>query len=258
MEVSFCEIIRETRNAINSRLDLLDVLVKNKSTVAENSRTAVNFEILNRKYSETAERLSNIESTLYRFNDLISNVIQKIKNMENHTCVSPIKTPPYDEVIPTITIEDSTKSVLTISSHHDDESEDEEYCDECARECDGAHGKSADMKFEVRNDYCTQIQTEQQEEEEKEEKEEKENEEAEEDEESEEEKEEEENEEAEEEENEEAEEAEEGIELEEFEYKGMTLYRDGESKVYSRDEEGALSEPIGIWDEVKQRIKKIL
>ena len=68
---------------------------------------------------------------------------------------------------------------------------------------------------------------------------------------------------AEEEEEEEAEEEEqeqeqeEGVELEEFEYKGMTLYRDTENKVYRMDEDGALSDPLGIWDEVKERIKKL-
>jgi hypothetical protein len=48
-----------------------------------------------------------------------------------------------------------------------------------------------------------------------------------------------------------------GVELEEFEYKGMTLYRDGENKVYRMDEDGSLSDPLGIWDEAKQRIKKL-
>jgi hypothetical protein len=48
------------------------------------------------------------------------------------------------------------------------------------------------------------------------------------------------------------------LELEEFEYKGMTLYRDPENKVYRMDEEGALSEPLGIWDDAKQKIKKIV
>ena len=52
-------------------------------------------------------------------------------------------------------------------------------------------------------------------------------------------------------------EEEEGIELEEFDYKGMTLYRDTENKVYRMDEDGALSDPLGLWDEAKQRIKKL-
>ena len=48
------------------------------------------------------------------------------------------------------------------------------------------------------------------------------------------------------------------VELTEFSYKGLTLYRDSEDYVYQTDSEGALIDtPIGIWDNEKQRIKKI-
>ena len=44
-------------------------------------------------------------------------------------------------------------------------------------------------------------------------------------------------------------------ELEEFEYKGSTYYRDGESNVFMADEDGELiPTPIGVWSEVKKRI----
>ena len=44
-------------------------------------------------------------------------------------------------------------------------------------------------------------------------------------------------------------------ELEEFEYKGATYYRDGEKNVFMTDEEGELiPTPIGVWSEVKKRI----
>ena len=47
----------------------------------------------------------------------------------------------------------------------------------------------------------------------------------------------------------------EALELEEFEYKGSTYYRDPENNVYMMDEEGELvDEPIGVWSEVKKRI----
>jgi hypothetical protein len=54
----------------------------------------------------------------------------------------------------------------------------------------------------------------------------------------------------------EAEEAEaEGEELEEFEYKGSTYYRDGDNNVFMADEEGELiTTPVGVWSEVKKRI----
>ena len=51
----------------------------------------------------------------------------------------------------------------------------------------------------------------------------------------------------------EAEEEEEGQEVEEFEYKGATYYRDTEKNVYMLNEEGALTQ-IGVWSDVKARI----
>lgn len=60
---------------------------------------------------------------------------------------------------------------------------------------------------------------------------------------------------------EEAEEAEEeedeqGLELDEFEYKGSTYYRDQDKNVYMADENGDIDteNPIGVWSEVKGRI----
>jgi hypothetical protein len=61
--------------------------------------------------------------------------------------------------------------------------------------------------------------------------------------------------EAEAEEEEEAEEEAEEVELEEFEYKGSTYYRDGNANVFMTDEDGELvEEPVGTWNEAKQRI----
>ena len=44
------------------------------------------------------------------------------------------------------------------------------------------------------------------------------------------------------------------VSLEEFEYKGSTYYRDPENNVYMLDEDGELTDPIGVWSEVKKRI----
>jgi hypothetical protein len=66
-------------------------------------------------------------------------------------------------------------------------------------------------------------------------------------------------EEAEEEEQEEAaeEEEDEALELEEFEFKGVTYYKDPEGQVYQKDDDGDLDDtPIGIWNEAKQKIQK--
>lgn len=52
----------------------------------------------------------------------------------------------------------------------------------------------------------------------------------------------------------EAEEETEEVSLEEFEYKGSTYYKDEENNVYMLDEDGELTEPIGVWSEVKKRI----
>ena len=54
---------------------------------------------------------------------------------------------------------------------------------------------------------------------------------------------------------EEEEEEEEAEELEEFDYKGSTYYRDSENNVFMTDEEGELvDQPIGTWNAAKQRI----
>ena len=51
------------------------------------------------------------------------------------------------------------------------------------------------------------------------------------------------------------EEEEEAVELEEFEYKGATYYRDSDNNVFTTDEEGELNEePFGLWNAAKQRI----
>jgi hypothetical protein len=50
---------------------------------------------------------------------------------------------------------------------------------------------------------------------------------------------------------------EEAMELEEFEYKGVTYYRDAENHVYQKDEDGDLDDtPIGVWNETKQKVVK--
>ena len=55
----------------------------------------------------------------------------------------------------------------------------------------------------------------------------------------------------------EEEEADEALELEEFEYKGVTYYRDAELQVYQLDTDGDLDEtPIGVWNESKQKVLK--
>ena len=56
---------------------------------------------------------------------------------------------------------------------------------------------------------------------------------------------------------EEAEEAEEALQLNQFEYKGVTYYRDADLQVYQLDTDGDLDETaIGVWNEDKQKVLK--
>jgi len=56
---------------------------------------------------------------------------------------------------------------------------------------------------------------------------------------------------------EQAEEEEQTQQLTEFEYKGVTYFRDNENQVYQIDTDGDLDEtPIGIWSEEKQKLLK--
>lgn len=283
MDVSMSEIIRETRNAINSRLDMLDVLVSssrsysvpmsNSSNPCDNHR----IDVVNKRITsmETilehfTDKYNMLESTMYKFNDLLTNIQKKIESMEKQGVpivkvmndtpkCKDCKEASYDcycdmpplistsEMIPEIVIEDDA-----ISQIKKDMNESEEYCDECdSTPCDGAHGSSgdkaiADMKsrgLEVVDNTIVPIQEEEVAEEEQQQ----------------EEVAEEEQEEVAEEEvaEEEVAEQEEALELEEFEYKGMTLYRDSENKVYRMNEENEISEPLGVWDEKSKKIKKI-
>ena len=214
MEVSMSEIIRETRNAINSRLDMLEVLVSRTSYNTNSNSNAHSYtdtshdnhrlESLSKRIYDLetyTERVDNVESTLYKFNDLISNVIQKIQHMEkekekekenSHIYTPTLKSPSQDEDIPEVIISDTQKSIDEVEVLEETEEEQQEQQEEQEEE-----------------------QQEEQEEEQQE------------------------------------------LELEEFEYKNMTLYRDNENKVYQMDEDGALSDPIGKWDTQKNRITKI-
>jgi hypothetical protein len=51
--------------------------------------------------------------------------------------------------------------------------------------------------------------------------------------------------------------AEEAQTLDEFEYKGVTYFRDSENQVYQVDSDGDLDDtPIGVWNEEKQKVLK--
>ena len=112
-----------------------------------------------------------------------------------------------------------------------------------------------DLDEEVEDDLDEEEQEEQEEQEEKEEQEEQEEED-----EQEEVEEEDEQEEEEEQEEQEKEAMEDGEEVEtyvEFEYKGVTYYKDSDGQVYQSDADGCLDDtPIGLWNEAKQKLQK--
>jgi len=195
MEVSMSEIIREARNAINSRLDMLEILIHTKSTPMSNS--GCDNHRMEYKYKAMDDKINN----LYE-------MFNTIQNKDCYCDMPPLTS--VSEKIPEIIINETDKPILTVRSHNENDDEDSHV----KRTCDVEEESEAE-------EVAEESEAEEVAEEESEA------------------------------------EAEEQLELEEFEYKGMTLYRDSESKVYQMDEDGALSDPIGIWDETKNRIKKI-
>jgi hypothetical protein len=158
--------------------------------------------------------------------------MQKIETMENHTVKELTPLPSLSELLPHLVI--TPKPQLTARSHHDDDYEDNIAKNACEEnEIHGALEEEEAAEEEAAEEAPEEEAPEEEAPEEEA---------------------------AEEEAAEEETAEEEGIELEEFEYKGMTLYRDTENKVYRMDEDGALSEPLGLWDESgpKPRIKKII
>jgi len=182
MEVSYRDIIRETKNAINARLDMLE------SMITMNSSKEDDYKSLRDTIANQSLEIDHLKSTLYRFNDTLTNLLTKITSMERNA--APSITSPY-EPMPELRVDNDVK-VVSVDKEVEEEEEEEEVEEEVEEE---------EVEEEVEES---------------------------------------------------------SLELEEFEYKNMTLYRDPENKVYRMDEEGALSEPLGIWDDAKQKIKKIV
>ena len=190
MEFSIREYIREIKNSVNVRLDMLESLISSKSTDK--------VEIL----------ISKIQVLEAKIDELISSKKEELPSI--------IGIPNYD-----LYNRDNLKN-FSVKVEND-------YCNNVLLSSDEETVDLLNKNIEVEEE-------EEKEEEQVEEKEEGQVEEQE--------------EEQEQEEEEEEEEA-----LIEFEYKGMVLYRDGENKVYQIDDEGELVDtPIGIWNDVKQKV----
>jgi hypothetical protein len=212
MEVSVREIIRETKNAVNARFDMLESMINIRNVQTHDESKL--YTLINQQNDE----IDSIKTMLYRFNDLVANVMKKIENMEKErsNVVTPL--PSLNERMPELYIR--TKPELTTRSHYDDDDEDSITKNACYEVNVISDKNTREKPIHIVDDKIKEVVEEEElvEEEVVEE---------------------------------------EGIELEEFEYKGMTLYRDTENKVYRMDEEGALSDALGVWDETKQRIKKL-
>jgi hypothetical protein len=273
MDVSMSEIIRETRNAINSRLDMLEVLVtrshysaysnpmSNSNSGCDNHRMDTLFQkmetldniVLNavehfeNKYSILEEKLNNANANAKKLCDICK------KNDNNCYCDMPL--------LETLPLASSSKFIPIIENEHflpeiivKEEEEEYSYGNHI-KYGDDALSDMKSREVEIKDNKILPIVNEVVEEEDEEEAVEEAVEEV-----VEEEDEEVVEEEVVEEEEEEAVE-EEAVELEEFEYKGMTLYRAAspDNKVYRMDEDGciSMSDPIGIWDEKSKKIKKL-
>jgi len=184
MEVSYRDIIRETKNAINARLDMLESMI---SMNTNNANDSIRETITNQSVE-----IEDLKSNLYRVSESISNILNRITIMERNA--APSMPSPY-EPMPELRVDNDVKVVMIEEEEEIEEKEDVE------EEMEEVEEEMEEVEEEVEES---------------------------------------------------------SLELEEFEYKGMTLYRDPENKVYRMDEEGALSEPLGIWDDAKQKIKKIV
>jgi len=248
MEFSIRDYIREVKNAMNTRLDILESMIVNgKPSSSESHQDFSQFELI------LASMNAKIESIEAKLN-------QKEKDDDEDALPSLIVNE-YPPPIKNMSVNYCKKCAEPIQNCICDISSTKgEFCDECGRDCDGAHGASGEKALqqmrsrgldvvddkivvvkkeeEQNKDIINQIRKDldahdklhlesvKEEEEVVEE---------------------------------EVVEEEEEEALVEFEYKGVTLYRDSENKVYQKDDEGELIDtPIGRWSEEKKKILKLL
>ena len=191
MECSFQEIIRETKNAINARLDMLESLINSKKTFTVDIGNESMF------HTSLNERMSNLE-----------NIVSSLKNFDTQN--------PELVIIEKESLEPFEETPVSIVYNKDYGDADDEAE---AEEEPEAH------ELEVHEPEAEAHESEPEPEAEPE--------------------------------PEPEEEEAEGKELTEFTYRGMTLYHDDEYKVYQLGGDGEISDPIGIWDAAKGKIKKI-
>ena len=217
MEVSVREIIRTIKNDMNVKFDMLEQIISINSVPTPS--VAPVSTVNYDLMNQQNDEIDSIKSMMYRLNDIILNMQKKIDSMDVSDHMPELHITQPSEV------EEKHFEYPYEEVKVEKEQEEVEEEEEAEEEQEEAEEEEAEEEAEEEQEEAEEAEEAEQEQEEEEE----------------------------------AEEAEqeEGVELEEFEYKGMTLYRDTENKVYRMDEDGALSDPLGIWDEVKERIKKL-
>ena len=197
MEFSIREYIREIKNSVNARLDMLESLISSKNVDK--------VEILNSKIQVLEAKIDELISSK-------KEELPSIIGIPNYDIVN-VKNDYYNNLI--LSSDEETVDVLNKNIEVEEQEEEQEE-------------EQVEEQVEEQEEEQVEEQEEEQEEEQVEEQEE-----------------------------EQVEEQEEEA-LIEFEYKGMVLYRDAENKVYQIDDEGELVDtPIGIWNEVKQKVVAI-
>ena len=264
MSIPISEIIREIKHNVSMRLDILESLlsrVEHKESTSDNTAISKRIGQMETKLDTLFELLKTNEK---RFTvDLMESDTPILHINEEYEEPIKICVSHMDEEEESIKDDEEESIIEEVVDEIIEEKEEEivkevvdeivkKVVDEIVKEEEEVVEEIVEEEEEIVEEVVEEVEEKEEiveEVEEKEEEEEEEEEEVEEKEEEEEEKEEEE---------EEKEEEEEAIELTEFIYKGLTLYRDSDAYVYQLDSEGSLIDtPIGIWDDVKQRIKKL-
>jgi len=207
MEFSIRDFIREIKNGVNARLDMLESLISSKNADKVeilNSRIQVLEAKIDELISSKKEELpSIIEIPSYDLYNISRNNLKNISVVvDNDYCNKVLPSPDEERV-----------DILNKNIEDEDEDEDEDEEEEQVEEQVEQEEEQVEEQVEQEEEQEVEQEEEQEEEQEA---------------------------------------------LTEFEYKGMVLYRDAENKVYQIDDEGELVDtPIGIWNEVKQKVLAI-
>ena len=208
------EVLRETKNAINARLDMLEMMIIKSNNINKEYNNDNNLDTF---IKDTNNRFEEIETVFYRFNEKINSINNYIENQQTTDILprtiiidkednnlSQTNEAVFDISIPNMIILNNDVEEVAEEEVAEEEIAEEEIAEEEVAEEEVAEEEVAEE--EVAEEEVAEEEVAEEEVSE-----------------------------------------EENIELTEFEYKGMTLYHDNDMKVYRMDEEGALSDVMGIY-----------